>query len=146
MFIRGIRETERRSFLQMRLMLQISGHFTPRQLRNRPNVRDPHYEEDAIPARLQNFLHIWAPCRLSPIRTRTCATPSSWSWRAGEARFRHTRRSMRLNWLALPGLSCPANTRLMPNGGGITLDRQSARMRRMLFRCRLGCCTRFASC
>lgn len=53
--IRDLRETERRSSPHMMLMRQISAHFTPRELRNRPNVSDLQYEGADTPANLQNF-------------------------------------------------------------------------------------------
>ena len=54
MFARDLRDGERRTFSQMHLLLQILGHFSP-QLRNRPNAKDPSYEEVVIPSRLATF-------------------------------------------------------------------------------------------
>ena len=50
MFVRDLREGERRTFPQMQLLLQIIGPFSPLQLRNRPHAKDHSYEEVAIPA------------------------------------------------------------------------------------------------
>ena len=55
MFVRDLREGERRTFPQMQLLLQLLGHFHPQQQRNRPNAKDPSYEEVVIPTRLANF-------------------------------------------------------------------------------------------
>ena len=55
MFVRDLREGERRTFPQMQLILQLLGHFHPLHVRNRPNSKDPSFEEVVIPARLANF-------------------------------------------------------------------------------------------
>ena len=41
MFMRDLREGGRMSFPQMQLTMRILGHFSPQQLRNRPNARAP---------------------------------------------------------------------------------------------------------
>ena len=55
MFMRDLREAERRPFPELQLMLQILGHFPPIQLQIRPNTNDPAYEELVIPERLRTF-------------------------------------------------------------------------------------------
>ena len=55
MSLRDMREIERRSFPEMQMLLQISAHFPPRQLRSRPNAKGPDYEELAIPECLRTF-------------------------------------------------------------------------------------------
>ena len=55
MFLRDLGEVERRPFPEMQLLLQILAHFPPRQLRARPNAKDPPYEELVIPDRLRVF-------------------------------------------------------------------------------------------
>lgn len=55
MFMRDIREIERMSFPWVHLLLRILGNFSPRQLRIRPNAKDPDYEELVIPERMREF-------------------------------------------------------------------------------------------
>ena len=53
--MRDLREVERRHFPEKQLILQILGHFSPRQLQARPSAKDPAYEELVIPERLREF-------------------------------------------------------------------------------------------
>lgn len=55
MFARDLREIARLSRPAVQFWLQILGHFPPRQLRIRPNAKDPDYEEIVIPERLREF-------------------------------------------------------------------------------------------
>ena len=55
MFLRDLREAGRLPFPEMKLLLQIIGHFPPRQLQVRPSAKDPAYEELVIPERLREF-------------------------------------------------------------------------------------------
>ena len=55
MFARDLRAAERRRFPRAQLILQLIAHFSPRRMRNRPNTRDPAYEEAVIPDKLMTF-------------------------------------------------------------------------------------------
>ena len=50
-----LREVGRLSFPEMQILLQIIGHFPPRQLQVRPIAKDPAYEELVSPERLREF-------------------------------------------------------------------------------------------
>ena len=57
---RDLREAVRRPPPDFWRFFRFWGAFAPRG-RNRPWPRNPHYEDDAIPARLRNFAAILAP-------------------------------------------------------------------------------------
>ena len=55
MFMRDLRDVEKRSLRELQMMRQILGDFLPRQLQIRPNAKAPAYEELVIPERLREF-------------------------------------------------------------------------------------------
>ena len=147
MLARDLREAERRSFPHTQLMLQISGHFPPRQMRNRPNVRDPHYEEALMPARLGDFSAQLGTLSAFLKPNQDMANGISLELARGAGMVpAYTPFIMPLVSGPPHGRYRPASTRLQCHGGGTTPGKRSARMHRRLCRCRLGCYISFASC
>ena len=52
MFIKDLREVEKRTFPEMQLILQLLNHFAPQQVKQRPNEKNPAYEEIVLAAKL----------------------------------------------------------------------------------------------
>ena len=52
MFIKDLREIERRSFPEMQLVRHLLGHFAPPKVKQRPNEKNPAIEEIVLATRL----------------------------------------------------------------------------------------------
>ena len=52
MFIKDLREIERRSFPELQLILLLLGHFVPQQVKTRPNEKNPAFEEIVLATKL----------------------------------------------------------------------------------------------
>ena len=52
MFIKDLREVEKRTFPEMQLVLQLLNHFAPQQVKQRPNEKNPAFEEVVLATKL----------------------------------------------------------------------------------------------
>ena len=144
MFVRDLREGDRRAFPQMQLLLQIVGHFSPHQLRNRPNAKNPSYEEVVSLARMATFDVDFSrlPGLLEPYQDMANAIRLELA--RGGARYRPIRLLSPPRLRTRLGRLLRLIIRPLSASGGVTLALQSASYPHKLCRFKPGCSIRCA--